>query len=179
MSVKQDAEIRRLKQQLKHLKKNYGTLLDQQGELQQQLDALLYIRDFEGTHKIIPKHEGGSEIACVAVLSDWHAEERILSKTVNGLNEYSLTIARSRAEHVFEMIVRLVKKEQTSNKVNCLVLALLGDFLTGSIHEENLETCQLRPIEAIIFVQELLASGIEYLLRELDMPLHIPCCNGN
>jgi len=106
-------------------------------------------------------------------------EELVNPAKVNGLNAYNLKIAEQRAEQFFQNTVKLIKKEQNATKIDTLVLALLGDFISGNIHTELLENCQLRPIEAIIFAENLLVAGIEYLLKNTELNLIIPCSVGN
>jgi len=64
-------------------------------------------------------------------------------------------------------------------KIKNIVLALLGDFITGNIHEEFLETCSLQPMDAIWEVYEEIVSGIDFLLKNSDANLIIPCVSGN
>src|SRR3990167_7591922 len=52
-------------------------------------------------------------------------------------------------------------------------------FISGNIHEELLENCLLRPIEAALYAQELIQSGIELLLNSTKLKLTIVCVCGN
>src|SRR5208337_2538899 len=64
--------------------------------------------------------------------------------------------------------------------IKTLVLALLGDFMTGSIHEDSAESNLLPPAEAIWNAEEKLTSGIHFLLENTDVEeLVIPCHSGN
>jgi hypothetical protein len=58
-------------------------------------------------------------------------------------------------------------------------LALLGDFISGNIHDELMETCRLLPAFAIMRAQDVLASGIQFLLDNTDCHFTIPCTPGN
>jgi hypothetical protein len=109
--------------------------------------------------------------------SDWHAEEVVRSEAVDGLNEFNLDIADKRIKSFFVSVAKLINIKQQSITVKDLVLALLGDFITGNIHEE-IDTL-LDPAEAIITVQNHIASGIEYLLKNTDVNILIPCHSGN
>ncbi len=64
-------------------------------------------------------------------------------------------------------------------KIDTLVLALLGDFFSGNIHEELLAACEVGPQDAMLFAQNLVASGIEYLLKNSKLKLVVPCTVGN
>ena len=122
---------------------------------------------------------GKSEATAVAVASDWHIEEDVAKQQVNGLNEFTLDIATTRAEAFFANALRLLKINQQDITIKTMVLALLGDFISGSIHEDLAEGNNLPPIKALLFAQNLIASGIEFLLANSDVNLVIPCHSGN
>lgn len=65
-------------------------------------------------------------------------------------------------------------------RVATIVLALLGDFITSTHHEDAQETNNLLPADAIIFAQDLIVSGIKFLLKETDAnEIIIVCHSGN
>lgn len=139
------------------------------------------IRCFKDTNisRIVPDTTESTNATAVAVCSDFHFEEEVKPETVNGLNEFNLDIARSRSDRFFVNTAKLIKAKQKSIKVDTLVLGLLGDFITGNIHEENVETAQLPPAEALVLVETKLASGIQYLLDNTNVKLVIHCHLGN
>lgn len=106
------------------------------------------------------------EATAITMLSDVHAEETVSRRTMNGLNEYNLTIAEARVKTYFSKMLRLINYQRQEIKVDNLVLALLGDFISGSIHQELLENNSLSPIEASMFVESLLIGGIKMLAEE-------------
>jgi hypothetical protein len=79
----------------------------------------------------------------------------------------------------FQSSVRLTKLLQQDIRIDNMVLALLGDFISGDIHEEVEEVCQLPPMEAIVFAQNMITGGIEYILANTKLHLTIPCHSGN
>lgn len=114
----------------------------------------------------------------VALLGDIHAEERVV-RTPAIPNEYSLEIAERRVMRFFEGVIWLVKHAPAFD-VRVLVLAVLGDLITGSIHEENLETAEVPPALATILVRDWLVMGIRRLLTELPaIEVKVPCSWGN
>jgi hypothetical protein len=117
------------------------------------------------------------EATAIVLASDWHTEEEVRAESIDGLNEFNLKIAEQRISKFFVSVAKLVQTKQQSITVKTLVLALLGDFITGNIHEE-IDTL-LDPAEAIINVQNQIASGIEYLLENTNVELIIPCHSGN
>ena len=64
-------------------------------------------------------------------------------------------------------------------QINDIVLWLGGDFISGYIHEELLESNYLTPIEATMFVMDALSSGINYILKNTKCRLTIPTSVGN
>lgn len=130
--------------------------------------------------KIRPKRGTRStEATCFAIASDWHVEEIVEPESVNGLNEYNSKIAERRARAFFRSLERLVEMANQNVKVTTIVLALLGDFITNQIHEDNAESNELLPVDAIVAAQSYIASGIRFLLEHTPYKLIIPCHSGN
>jgi len=174
-------DIKVLKQQEAHrlVTRKYKSLLGRIERAEKERDAVKQIREVS-TFKISPKTKNGtSEATAVVVASDWHYEERVKSVEVNGLNEFNLVVAKKRIEQFFVATNRMLEVYQKDTKIPHLVLALLGDFINNDIHEEMAETNQLTPIEAVIEVQKLIASGIEFLLDHYNGMITIPCHSGN
>jgi len=165
----------------RELKRAATQAVDQIEVLQEKLAAAFAIKSHrEELFGIVPFPAlGGSEATAFVVASDWHIEETVRSEEVNGLNEYSLALSKKRAERFFQVALHLTNLERKNTPIKTLVVAVLGDMITGRIHEENLEVCTLRPVDAAIRVQTYLRSGIEFLLRESDLNLLFVCCSGN
>ena len=120
-----------------------------------------------------------TESVAVVLASDWHVGEEVKSAWTNGLNKYNEQIAKQCAEEFFVNTVKLLEKEKQATKIDTLVLALLGDFITNYLHDENVETNTLAPADEILFAQSLLSAGIEYLLEHTALNIIIPCHIGN
>lgn len=125
------------------------------------------------------KGSGTSEATAVVIASDWHVEEEVLPQKVSYRNRFNLDISKMRAEQFFQNALRLIRKEQQDVEINTMVLGLLGDFISNNIHEELLENCLLRPIEAILYAQELIQAGIQFLVDNSKLKLVIVCHSGN
>ena len=178
LQAQSDIAERRLREDTKRTRKKYRYLQEEVERLQKERDAIIKLKDVTVTK--LPTRKGKtSEYTAVVVASDWHIEETVEPDTVSGLNEYNLDIAKERAEKFFRSVVRLLKIHQHSSKIDTLVLALLGDFITNHIHEELMEGNSLLPIDALIFVQNLLASGIQFILDNTDVKIVLPCHSGN
>lgn len=143
------------------------------------IESYLAIKNGVETYSIKASKELKSEATAVILYGDWHADEEVLPKKIQGLNKFNLEIAKQRAESSFVNAVRLINITKKDTDINNIVIGLLGDFFSGSIHEELLEQNQLGPMDAVLFVQKLLISGVEYMLKNTTCNLTIPCVVGN
>jgi len=134
------------------------------------------------TYRIEP-HEGAgtSEGTPIIVASDWHVEETVTPAQVSGLNEFNLEIADARITRFWQASLKLVQKHLNPGiQIREVILALLGDFITGQIHgAENAESNSLLPVDAIIWVQNRIIAGIDFWLNHSPYKLIIPCKVGN
>lgn len=120
------------------------------------------------------------EATAFAIGSDWHSEERVRPETVNGLNAFDLAIAEQRIQRFFTRIVRLTEIERNGTKIDNLVLGLLGDLMTGYIHEELQESNSLSPVQTIIWLRDRILTGLQYLRTNGKFKrIIVPCCYGN
>ena len=170
-------EERKLEDSLNAKKVKY--LIDKIKKVEKERDALLQVGGVK-TYSIKQKGESEKSPACsITLCSDWHYEEPIKSSQVNGLNRFDTTIAKERIEKLFKVISQLIKVHQKEYQIDTHILALLGDFISGSIHDDLKEANHIQPTQAIWEVQNLIASGIEFLLETTDVNLVIPCSSGN
>lgn len=108
--------------------KKYRVALGEIARLEAERDAVLAINKTPQTYRLRPvKDSVGGEAVAVMVASDWHVEEFVDEKTVSGMNQYNLDIAKNRSETFFRRAVRLIRKEQKDVDINTSILALLGD----------------------------------------------------
>lgn len=177
--VQLDMEKLRIKHQEKGIDKKYQVAMNEIMRLRDDIETISACKDSVSTYTIKTSKGTGGNAVAVAVASDWHVEENVKPESVNGSNEYTMAIAKKRAEKFFQHTLQLVQKEQQAVKIDTLVVALLGDFFSGNIHEELLAACEVGPQDAMLFAQNLIASGIEFLLKNSKLKLVIPCAVGN
>lgn len=147
--------------------------------LKKELDAVLAVRKNIDTYKIVPTKGVVSEATCLWLASDWHVGERVTYGQTNGINEYNPTISKARGEQYFVNALKLTKMMGRDVTIKKVVLALLGDFITGHLHSQAVETNYFAPVEETIYAQSIIASGIEYVLKHSDYDFIIPCASGN
>jgi len=152
--------------------------------LEKELETVLCLEDrTPDTIDVLPRvKQGESESAAVCVLSDWHAEERVLPEQVSGRNEYNIqTVVPRRHDNLKRGILAWLRIASRDTIIKWLVLAMLGDFITGSIHDDLAEGNQLAPADAAHFAFSLLVDLIKFILENTpsDLTLLIPCHSGN
>lgn len=179
-AVKKDFEKLKTRSADHALKLKNDHLMEMVAALQRENDAILGIKASVGPSILIfPKAGVQSEGVSVSVASDWHVDEIVNPSKVNGRNKFNPDIAVARAKKFFANTLKLINKEKGDIKIRRHILALLGDFWSGNIHEELLENTSMRPVEAAIFAQNMIVSGIEFLLAHSKVKLVIPCSVGN
>ena len=181
--VRQDSSETKVRAQLSATSKKYKEALKNLQDLELRYEASLALGQANRKRKQVTvkrRKKTSKEAVPVAVASDWHIEEPVAAESVNDMNEYSVEIAHQRADRFFNEFMDLVDWYRGRYEVHTAILALLGDFISGYIHDELVENNELSPVEAVLEVQNMLTKGIDTLLKELDVDnLILPCCVGN
>lgn len=178
--VSGDIALSRAKEEVKLLKAKYQEALRQIKSYQKEQEAQKSLSGKISTFAIKPKEpNGGSEAAAVILASDWHIEERVTLASTNGLNSFTIDLARNRAVKFWQTAVRMVEIYSRDIKINHIIVGLLGDYISNDIHDELSETAQLLPMEAIIEAEGLIASGIEFMLQNTTCDITLVCKSGN
>lgn len=175
-----DLAVKRLREQLAFTQKKYEGALAQLETQATALGAVEVMRSNVETFRIVPKlAKQKGEGTVIAAVSDWHLEETVGAE-VGGLNVYNLDIAKARVTRYFRGLLRLTDLHARDIKIDTIVLALLGDFITNDIHgAETAEANGIGPTHAIITAQNWLISGIDFLLANSPYTLVVPCHSGN
>jgi hypothetical protein len=158
----------------------YNSAVSETAELAGQLDAFLGIQGPVKKKKFERRSASrGHGVAVIAPATDWHVEERVFLERTNGKNEFCIAEARRRIQQYYQKVLRLIQHQNKLSSVVELWHPLLGDLLSGYIHEELLETNELSPTEACVFLQEMISAGIDLWLENTNLPIYIPTCVGN
>jgi hypothetical protein len=164
-----DAQIAALREKIVGLETELGSLKD-------------FSQLTPQASKILAKEaHDQSESAAVVVWSDHHNEERVDPGQVSGKNEFNLQIYDRRFSQLVHGTLSWLGIEQQKTSIRTLVIALLGDFFTNSIHEDLAEANFLAPMDAAYNAQSHLIGGIEYILSHTPKTLEllIVCHSGN
>ena len=152
-------------------------------ELDSQLDVLSILKEQQPSNKtysVVAKKDKADEATAVLVVSDWHVEETVDPKTVSELNSFNLEVADRRIEKLTQSALRLTEIERGGTDVPVLVLALLGDLMTGYIHEELREENSLSPTQTLLWLRERVTRMIRTIRDQGNFrEIIIPCSYGN
>lgn len=161
--------------------RKYRALLRDYERLETEVEALTQVAQYSPNKYAIKPRKSDKRNNAVPfiVLSDWHVEEEVKPRTVGGKNRFTLAIARKRAERCFQNALNLIEEKARDVEITDVAVFLIGDFITGNIHEENVENAQLGPVPAIHFAQDLLESGLQFLLDNTPYNISCYCKVGN
>lgn len=110
--------------------------------------------------KVKKKHSGIHEM--VLMLSDAHFSEVVDPKIAMGL-EYNEDISKRRIERTRDVVIRYKQLRETSYPIRKLTVAVLGDMLSGDIHEE-LEVTNENPLPVALVT-------LAYYLHDMGISL--------
>ena len=173
--VVRDTEIRRLKS-------SNTKLVTERDELRRLLDRFSTIKpeDTKVPRWTKPKKKTTAKTATgVLLLSDLHLDEVVDFYEMDGINEYNRDIAQQRLERIVNKTVELLLHTYGGDvHIEGLIVAILGDILTGVIHDELERTNEAPPAASIVFWVPIIAAALEYLADEFGR-LYVPCVDGN
>ena len=154
-------------------------------EAKLQADSLADIIQTLGANRVLapkwltPKIKTTKERAIVtALLSDCHYDEVVRPEEVDWVNGYDREIAVQRTMTYFENLITLSRDYINGILIEGLVVPLLGDCVSGNIHEELTQTNETGIIETVLFWTEIMAAGFELLLEHFPK-IYVPCVVGN
>jgi len=128
--------------------------------------------------KVKNQHRGDTAQIVVAPLSDTHVGEYVDFKQMAGINQYDFEIFNSRLYGWTQQLVNLVSYRRNTADINELVVPLLGDMISGDIHEELSKTNVDHCMGQMIRGANLIAQALRYLAPHFSS-ISIPCVVGN
>lgn len=120
--------------------------------------------------------KGRSVIGCL--VSDMHMGEVINAEEMDGVNAFDPDICRERMKRYFDAACIIGKRWAADTYCEGALLALGGDQVSGSIHDELAQTNALTSPEQVVAAAEVLAAGI-IKLRLAYNRVHVVSVPGN
>lgn len=175
------SELELKEKKLREMRRKFKLAAAEALELREKFEFMQSMVKPVVTKIVEPKKtkKGVASAASVIVASDWHVEELVEPSQVSGLNKYNPEIAKQRAEKFWRSCVRVTDVLSADMNIDTYVLGLLGDFISNNMREDSMENNAMLPMEAVLFAQDLIASGINYLLETSKRKIKIICHSGN
>ena len=182
--LKLDKKLATFKAESTYYKKLYETALKDTAKQNLLVDAIKhYTPAFEKmpinkAPKPSGKQKGDSAQTVVSPLCDTHIGEHIDYQQMAGLNSYDFDIFNKRLSGWATQVLNLVQLRREAVPINDLIVPMLGDMISGDIHEElsnsNLANC----MEQMIRGANLIAQALMFLAPHFET-IKVPCVVGN
>lgn len=127
--------------------------------------------------KITPVNKQDIEIAVVPS-SDLHLSETVRPDDANGVNVYNTIIAANRLWEHAQKVKSIMARHMSLYTIQQIWVPLLGDVISGTVHEEFVPTNDLSDPAAVILGARLCAMFLQEL-RGLGIPVKVDCVHGN
>ena len=180
--VKLDKKVATYKSEADFYKKLYQASLKDNAKKEIIVDA---IKDYtKAFPKVTPRHinpsslSGTSPQVMVAPLSDTHIGEHVYKEQMNGLNEYTFEIFNKRLYGWANQVLRHAEFRGKIAPVNELVVPMLGDMISGDIHEELARSNIANCMEQMIRGANLIAQSLMVFAPHFEK-VRVPCVVGN
>ncbi len=114
----------------------------------------------------------------VALFSDWHLDEVVDPKQVNGRNGYDRAIAERRLRRYFDQLIIICRDYLKGFHYPGIVFPMLGDNFSGHIHEELARTNADTTLGSLNHWLGPVAAGLRLLADEFGQ-VFVPVVVGN
>ena len=187
LDVIEDLANYKMKSERDHYKKKYESIIKNEaaGEIFEAvfLDAIdsLALPKIEAQLYAPPAsmvHRGEQAQSVVAPLTDTHVGDRVDANQMYGLNEYNIDLFNKRLFTWMYQVINLSNLRRNIAPVKELVVPMLGDMISGDIHEElartNVENCMMQMMNAAY----LIAQALRELSSHFPV-VRVPAVVGN
>lgn len=113
----------------------------------------------------------------VLMLADWHLGEVVDPAQTYGYR-YDVSIADARIKTTVDRTIRLLRENLAGVRYPGIVLACVGDLVSGSIHGELAESDELEILPSIIRARDLMVGVIDRMKNEFGR-VFVPTATGN
>ena len=182
--IKLDKKVETYKQEASFYKKLYNKSLKSSARKELVVDA---IKEFAPSFAATPikkydpptgDHSGKHAQIAVAPLSDTHIGESVNLEQMRDLNHYDFDVFNKRLYGWATQLLNLVNYRRNIAEVNHLIVPMLGDMISGDIHEElarsNISNC----MEQMIRGANLISQALMLIAPHFES-IKVPCVVGN
>lgn len=175
----------KLGRQLKEAQRHKRIVEDALEKAEMQFDVVSGIIGYEKydsklRRTISPDFRRKNEATAFVLLSDIHGDEDIELSSTNGWNKSNPDLTLMKLNTFREGLLKVVREERKSIAIPHLVFGILGDVISGYIHEELMENNTLSPTEGIDFLKPILIDIFKTLSEDGDFQsIKVPMVRGN
>ena len=179
--VSDTSYLARLEIENRHLK---GQLKDKEDRLQELSAAADILKDLSEAQLTPPpwlEKQGSSKTyraIATATIADTHFDEVVNPNELGGVNAYNRQIAQVRLREFFGNTVKLGRDFFSGIRMEGLVMPMLGDIVSGNIHDELAQSNAAAILDTCLFWSEEIASGIDHAAKHYGQ-VFCPCVVGN
>ena len=148
-------ELYKAKRQLYDQRREYNKILVSDARarhLSEKLIEAANIAPLQNYSNMFNFNSSISDEEATLFLSDWHYGQ----VSNNIWNEYNVKICKERVSKLFSKVISAIQ----DHKINTLHIALLGDFVNGSIHTSCRVASEENTCEQLMHVSEIIANFI-------------------
>lgn len=174
-------EARRLRAAAKSASESQERAIGEVERLRDQLSTALDIVDCPSDLSILPPSTAAvSTSVPIMLCSDWHCGAVVRPESVNGLNEFDVSIFHERAQNLFRNALKVVNMVRSSVAINEMVVWLGGDLIDNWLHPEQVQQQELSPTQQLIECERAIVAGLGYLLEHGNFErIVVPASHGN
>ena len=145
------------------------------------------IKKFTPSYKEVKKYKhrkpsgkikGNSVQSMIAPLTDTHVGDNVEADQMMGLNAYNIDIFNRRLFGWANQVITLAELRRNSAEVGELVIPMLGDMISGDIHEELARTNNDHCMGQMIRGANLIAQALMLIAPHFNK-IRVPCVVGN
>jgi len=182
--VKMARKIETYKGESRYWKKVAEAAIKKEAKEDLLIDA---IKKFTPSYKEVKKYKhrkptgkikGNSVQSMIAPLTDTHIGDNVELEEMMGLNEYNIDIFNKRLYGWANQVVTLAELRRNSAEVGELIVPMLGDMISGDIHEELARTNNDHCMGQRRGGANLISEALRFIAPHFDK-VRVPCVVGN
>jgi len=180
--VKLDKKVATYKSEADFYKKLYQASLKDDAKKEIIVDAIK--EHTKALPKVPIRHvnpsspQGHQAQIVISPLTDTHIGEQVHKEQMKGLNDYSFEIFNKRLYGWSNQVLKHVEYRRQIAPINELIIPMLGDMISGDIHEELARSNIANCMEQMIRGANLIAQSL-LLLAPHFTKITVPCVVGN
>ena len=170
-SIDYDRKLQGVKRDLDYYKKKYNAIVKDNVVEEKILEVIS--KNIKVMPEVpVPPHPNVIEDVTVEepilLLSDFHANETVFGDQIMGINNYNIKIMTSRIQGIIDTVIDLCKNKLRGYLFPKLHIIGLGDWVTGIIHKELVETGETNIVDSVNILTYILAQAFLELAQVFE-----------